>query len=149
MTLIGATLRLIMSSSSSRSLSTSAPLGPITRPGRAVLMVIVTSSRVRSMMISETAANGGRRFSFASISLRTLKSSPRKSPYAALGAYQRLFQSSVMPVRKPVGFTFWPMLLRSFVQTDDEVARPLHDVVRLAAILRLETLDRRTRIGPG
>src|SRR5439155_10599592 len=84
-----------------------------------------------------------------SISLRTLKSSPRKSPNADLGAYQRLFQSSVMPVRKPVGLTFWPMLLRSFVETDNQMARPLHDVVRLTAILRLETLDRRTRIGPG
>ena len=78
----------------------------MTRPGRAVLSVIVTSSRVRSMRMSLTAANGGRRLSFASISLRTLKSSTRKLPYAALGAYQRLFQSSVMPTRKPVGLTF-------------------------------------------
>ena len=72
MTLIGATLRLIMSSISSRSLSTSAPLGPMTKPGRAVRRVIVTSSRVRSMSIRLTAANGGRRLSLASISFRSL-----------------------------------------------------------------------------
>jgi hypothetical protein len=35
----------------------------MTSPGRAVLRVTVTSSRVRSMRMSATAANGGRRLS--------------------------------------------------------------------------------------
>src|SRR3954463_6420718 len=113
-TLIGATLRWIRSSSSSRSLSTSAPLGPITSPGRAVLMVIVTSSQVRSIMMSLTAANGGRRFNLPSMYRRTLWSSTRKLPYAALGAYHLLFQSSVIPTRKPVGLTFWPIVVSYF-----------------------------------
>ena len=76
------------------------------RGTRAVRIVIVTSSRVRSIRMSLTAANGGWRLSFWSISLRIWWSSTRKLPYAALGAYQRDFQSSVIPVRNPVGLTF-------------------------------------------
>jgi hypothetical protein len=57
-----ATLRPVMYWSSSVIRSTSAPLGPITRPGRAVLMMTFSSSRVRSMWMSETAAFGGLRF---------------------------------------------------------------------------------------
>jgi hypothetical protein len=60
------------------------------------LIVIVTSSRVRSIMMSLTAANGGRRFSFASMSAADLEVLDEEVPYAAFGAYQLLFQSSVI-----------------------------------------------------
>ena len=36
-------------------------VGPITRPGRAVRMMTLSSSRVRSISTSLIAANGGRR----------------------------------------------------------------------------------------
>ena len=58
--LISTTFRLILrsirSSSASFSRSTSAPLGPMTRPGRAVWMNTLTSSRVRSISTRATAA---------------------------------------------------------------------------------------------
>src|ERR1700722_1751697 len=40
---------------------------------------------------------------------RILKSSTSRSANSCLPAYHVLFQSSMMPVRKPVGLTFWPM----------------------------------------
>src|SRR5690348_8176349 len=41
------------------------------------------------------------------------------------------------------------MCLLSLVQRDDQMARALVNRIGLAAVLRLETLDDRTRIGPG
>jgi hypothetical protein len=67
---------------------------------------MVTSSRVRSIRMSLTAANGGRRLSFGVDQLADFEVLDQKSPYAALGAYQRLFQSSVIPTRNPIGLTF-------------------------------------------
>jgi hypothetical protein len=53
------TLRPVRVCRSLVSFSISAPLGPIPRPGRAVLTITVHSSRVRSICTSRTAANGG------------------------------------------------------------------------------------------
>src|SRR5260370_34536604 len=44
------------------------------------------------------------------MNLRITWSSTRRSAKSCLLAYQRLDQSTMMPVRNPVGRTFWPML---------------------------------------
>ena len=81
--------------------SASAPRRPITMPGRAVWMSTRTRSRVRSISTLEMPA---RSMPLESI-LRILTSSLTYSAYC-LSAYQRDFQSVVMPSRNPCGLIF-------------------------------------------
>ena len=87
--------------SPARSSSAWAPRRPMTMPGRAVWTSTRTRSRVRSISIRLMAAWGS---SFMMYS-RIRQSSVRYSTYS-LSANQRLFQSVVMPSRKPYGLTF-------------------------------------------
>src|SRR6476619_6304389 len=52
------------------------------------------------------------------MNLRILKSSTSSSLNSCLEAYQRLRQSSITPTRKPVGFTFWPIVRRPSARVD-------------------------------
>ncbi len=85
-----------------RSFSMSSPFLPITMPGRAVWIVMLTFFAARSIWMRLTEAS----CSFVVRNFRT-----RKSVYTWIGncflpAYQREVQSRVMPSRMPSGFTF-------------------------------------------
>ena len=64
------------------------------------------------------------------MNLRILKSSTSRSLNSCLEAYQRLRQSSMIPTRKPVGRTFWPMAAAS---SQGRVVRSGRPVASLAA----------------
>jgi len=92
---------LVSFSSSPRMRSASAPRRPMTMPGRAVWMSTRTRSRVRSISTLEMPA---RSMPLESMR-RILTSSATYSEYC-LSAYQRDFQSVVIPSRKPCGLIF-------------------------------------------
>ncbi len=92
---------LVSFSSSVLMRSASAPRRPMTMPGRAVWMSTRTRSRVRSM---STLAIPARSMPLESIR-RIFTSSATYSEYC-LSAYQRDFQSVVIPSRKPCGLIF-------------------------------------------
>ncbi len=71
-------------------------------PGRAVCKITFTSSRVRSISILGMPA---KRY-LPLMKSRSFLSSISKLENSCFEAYQRLFQPIMMPVRKPVGFTF-------------------------------------------
>src|SRR5882762_959101 len=85
-----------------RSFSMSSPFLPMTMPGRAVWMVMLTFLAARSMRM---------RLTEASASFRLRNSRTRKSVCTCIGncllpAYQREVQSRVIPSRIPIGLTF-------------------------------------------
>src|SRR5437660_1508472 len=91
--------------SSSLSLSISAPLRPMTIPGRAVRIVMRQRLAARSIRISGTEADS----SFFLSSSRMLRSSVSSLPNSFLPAYHLERQSRLTAMRKPIGFVFWPM----------------------------------------
>ncbi len=90
---------------SPRSFSMSSPFLPITMPGRAVWIVMLTFLAARSI---------NTRLTEASDSLFFRNSRTRKSVCTSIGncfllAYHFDVQSRVIPSRMPSGLTFWPM----------------------------------------
>src|SRR5690349_14912396 len=101
------------------------------------------------------------------MNLRILKSSTSKSLNSCLEAYQRLRQSSMIPMRNPVGFTFWPMGQRPLGlvpvlaigcpgleglqvgQADLDVRAAAADHVGHAAGPRHQPLEHRAAVAPG
>src|SRR2546427_496173 len=91
--------------SSSLSLSISAPLRPMTMPGRAVMIVMRQRLAARSIRICGTEADS----SFFLSSSRMLRSSVSSLPNSFLPAYHLERQSRLTAMRKPTGFVFWPI----------------------------------------
>src|SRR5262249_16986148 len=88
--------------------SISAPLRPITMPGRAVWMVTRMEFHARSITIFATAAN----CSFFFTSSRIFRSLCRNEGNSCGEAYQRERQSRFTFRRNPIGLTFCPISLR-------------------------------------
>src|SRR4029450_11724145 len=85
--------------------SISAPLRPITIPGRAVKIVTRMLFHARSITIFETAAYCSFFFTYFRIS----KSECKNAGSSWGEAYQRERQSRFTPSRKPIGLTFCPI----------------------------------------
>ena len=90
---------------SPRSFSMSSPFLPITMPGRAVWIVMLTFFAARSISMRLTEASA----SFFFRNSRTRKSVCTSSGNCFFEAYHFDVQSRVMPRRIPIGLTFWPM----------------------------------------
>src|ERR1700730_13287132 len=92
--------------------SISAPLRPITMPGRAVWIVTRIEFQARSITIFATAANCSFFFTYARIS----RSLCKNAGSSCGDAYQRDRQSRFTPSLNPIGLTFCPikLLLRRF-----------------------------------
>src|SRR5262245_25996394 len=91
--------------SSSLILSISAPLRPMTTPGRAVKMVIRQRVAARSIMILGTEADSS---FFLRIS-RIFRSSVSSLPKSFLSAYHFERQSLLTATRRPIGLVFCPI----------------------------------------
>ena len=91
---------------SARSFSISSPFLPITMPGRAVWIVMLTFLAARSISTRLTDASD-RRFLR---NWRTRKSVCTRIGNWRLPAYHFDTQSRVMPSRMPSGLTFWPIV---------------------------------------
>ena len=85
-----------------RSFSMSSPFLPMTMPGRAVWMVMLTFLAARSIRMRLTEASA----SFFLRNSRTLKSVCTCVGNCFLPAYQREVQSRTIPSRMPSGLTF-------------------------------------------
>ena len=102
--------RRVSFSSALVSFSIFSPFLPMIAPTRLLLIVIVTRSRVRSILMSEMAGRCSLR-SFLLVryfwmKARTFASSMRSSEKSAFAAYHVDRQGRMIPVRKPVGRTF-------------------------------------------
>src|ERR1700722_12277444 len=115
---------------SARSFSMSSPFLPITMPGRAVWIVMLTFLAARSINTRLTEAS----VSFLRRNWRTRKSVCTSCGNCFLLAYPFDVQSRVIPSRMPSGLTFWPMLILPAVADlnrdvavalDDAAAAPL------------------------
>src|SRR6185369_5883734 len=127
--------------SSSLSLSISAPLRPMTTPGRAVKIVMRQRLAARSIKIFGTDADS----SFFLSSVRISRSSASSLPNSFLPAYHFERQSLLTATRRPIGLVFWPIL---FVrQSDFYVATALDDRTGGTARLGSEAFDARRRAG--
>src|ERR1700730_13742389 len=93
--------------------SISAPLRPITIPGRAVKMVTRMLFQARSITIFDTAAME----SFCFTKRRIFRSAWRHSGNSFVDAYQRDRQSLFSARRNPIGLTFCPILTLSLLLT--------------------------------
>src|SRR5438094_3420820 len=130
---------------SSLSLSISAPLRPMTMPGRAVMMVIRQRLAARSMRIWGTEADS----SFFFSNSRMLRSSVRSLPNSFLPAYHLERQSLFTAMRKPIGFVFCPILQLFVCQNDFNVAIALENRTGGAAGFRRKTPESRSGLGHG
>src|SRR3984957_15143450 len=115
---------------SARNFSMSSPFLPITIPGRAVWIVMLTFLAARSISTLLTEAS----VSFFFRNSRTRKSVCTSCGNCFLLAYHFDVQSRVIPRRMPSGLTFWPMLILPAVADlnrdvavalDDAAAAPL------------------------
>src|SRR6185503_20996620 len=110
---------------SSLILSISAPLRPITTPGRAVKMVMRQRVAARSIRIFGTEADSSFFFSTS----RICRSSLNSFPNSFLPAYHLERQSLVTPTRRPIGLVFCPITLFALAVGNDnlDVAAALDD----------------------
>src|SRR5467141_2486514 len=108
---------------SSLSLSISAPLRPMTMPGRAVVMVIRQRLAARSMRICGTDADS----SFFLSKSRIWRSSVSSLPNSFLPAYHLERQSRLTAIRRPIGFVFCPILQLFIGENDFDVAIALEN----------------------
>src|SRR5919112_6542873 len=143
-TMLIATSALVMRLTSLRSFSMSAPFLPITTPGRPEWMVTRHFRCGRSMTIFETAAC----FSCFMRAARMATSSCISLAYSPLPANQRESQVLLIPSRKPIGLTFWPIRSssrrfggRDFANHDGEVREGLQDAGAAATRTGVETLQ--------
>src|SRR5258706_1253807 len=124
---------------SSDSLSTCSPLRPITSPGRAVLIPIVTLSPLRSIVIFEIPAWNSRFLRYRLISRSSFSSAAKLRV-----ENQRESQVFTIPRRRPIGCVFCPMrslLLRGHGHR--HVAGALEDRGRSPLRSRQPALERR------
>src|SRR5262245_58151426 len=137
----------IIFATSPRSFSMSSPFLPITMPGRAVWMVMLTFLAARSMAtrLTEASASFLCRKSRTRWSVNTWLGKPR------VPAYHFEVQSRVMPRRMPIGLTFCPMLRSRSVglavaDHDGDVAVALEDAVAATLGARVKALVHRRRV---
>src|ERR1043166_896243 len=123
----------VMRLSSSLILSISAPLRPMTTPGRAVKMVMRQRVAARSIWILGTDADS----SFFLRMSRIRRSSASSLPNSFFSAYHFERQSLVTAMRSPMGLVFWPISIVR--QHDLDVAAPFQDGSRRTARLGGET----------
>src|SRR6266567_3178082 len=90
---------------SSLILSISAPLRPMTTPGRAVKMVMRQRVAARSIWIFGTDADSSFFFRIS----RILRSSASNLPNSFFSAYHLERQSLLTAIRSPIGFAFCPI----------------------------------------
>src|ERR1700736_6501873 len=128
----------VIASSVRRNSSTLTPLLPMTMPGLAAWIVPVIMFAERSISTFETPASAMR----VMMCWRTLMSSSSNVAYSAPVANQRPCQSltdrspTLMPRRKPIGCTFWPILVllgALLGHHDGDVARTLQDLIHAAS----------------
>src|SRR5580704_13674144 len=127
--------------SSSLSLSISAPLRPMTTPGRAVRMVTRQRLVARSIKILGTEAVS----SFFLSNSRIWRSSVSRAGNSFLPAYHLERQSLLTATRTPIGLVFWPILFVG--QSDFYVATALEDRTGRTARLGLKTFEGGGRTG--
>src|SRR5580658_1250059 len=128
---------------SARSFSMSSPFLPITMPGRAVWIVMLTFLAARSISTRLTEAS----VSFLRRNWRTRKSVCTSCGNCFLLAYHFDVQSRVIPSRMPSGLTFWPMLiLPAVADLDRDVAVALDDAAAAPLGACGEALEHRCRI---
>src|SRR5919199_6922101 len=142
----------VMASRVRRSSSTFTPLLPMTMPGLAAWMVTVIMLAERSISTFETPASAMR----VMMCWRTRTSSSSRLAYSWPVANQRPCQSfterspTFTPRRKPIGWTFCPMLLLSgslLGHVHADVARALQDLVHPAAGARSPALEGAALVG--
>src|SRR4051794_11637880 len=138
------TSALVIVPTSLRSFSISAPFLPITTPGRPEWMVTRHFRCGRSMTIFDTAAC----FSCFMRAARIATSSCISLAYSPLPANQRESQVRLMPSRRPIGLTFWPIRSssrrfggRDFANHDGQVREGLQDAGAAATRTGVEPLQ--------
>src|ERR1051325_2724420 len=117
----------VMRLSSSLILSISAPLRPMTTPGRAVKMVMRQRVAARSIWILGTDADSSFFFRMS----RILRSSARSLPNSFFSAYHFERQSLLTAIRSPIGLVFCPISVVR--QNDLDVAIALQNRPRRTA----------------
>src|SRR5258708_3568098 len=125
-----------------RSFSMSAPFLPMTTPGRAEWIVTRHFLCGRSITILDTAACLSCLVNASRISMSSCKS----LPYSFLPAYHRESQVRLMPRRRPVGLTFWPIggslgARLDLTNHDRQVREQLENLAGAAAAAGVKALD--------
>src|SRR5579872_1866867 len=136
----------VLASNVRRNSSTFTPDLPMTMPGFAAWIVTVIMLAERSISTLATPASAMR----VRMCSRTRISSIRRSEYSLPVANQRPSQSltdrspTLTPRRKPIGWTFCPMLCSGLLFGNDhsDVARALQDLIDTSACARAPALQR-------